>query len=171
MQTRHLLGDKTDIDIKAVSRAINQMELINIFLLDANITSDPSTRSPRGASLKYNFNAEILKRKEDNLLLICNFTVSAFRKDQPDNLIMNIGAKFSLEYYIQNPEKLLENDIDNFIKIAPLDTAWPFWREFVQNLTSRMGFPTLTIPILRFEKHTKKPIKSTTPKKRKTKAG
>jgi preprotein translocase subunit SecB len=171
MQTGHLIGDKSNIDIKAVYRADKQVELKNIFLLDAKIASDPSTRSPRGASLKYNFDTEIIKREEDNLLIVCNFTVSAFRKDNPDNVIMNIEAKFALEYSIQDPKKLKTNDIDDFIKISPLDTAWPYWREFVQNLTSRMGFPALIIPILKFDfQKREKPVRGATSKKRVSKA-
>jgi preprotein translocase subunit SecB len=171
MQTRHLIGDKSNIDIKAVYRADKQVELKNIFLLDAKIASDPSTRSPRGASLKYNFDTEIIKREEDNLLIACNFTVSAIRKDHTDNLLMNIEAKFALEYLIQNPEKLDANDIDDFIKIDPLDTAWPYWREFVQNLTSRMGFPALTIPTLKFDFQKKeKSVRRAPSKKRASKA-
>ncbi|MEW6659089.1 MAG: protein-export chaperone SecB [Thermodesulfobacteriota bacterium] len=151
MQTRHLVGEKAKVDIKAVSRAIKQLEVENVFLLEAKIKSDPSTRSPRGVSLTYNFDVEILKREKEKLQIACHFTISAIRKDNPDNPLMNIEAKFAIEYFIQNPKKLKENDIDDFIKIDPVDTAWPYWREFVQNLTSRMGFPALTIPIIKFD--------------------
>ena len=35
-----------------------------------------------------------------------------------------------------------------FMTINPISNAWPYWREFVQNMSSRMGFPALTVPLL-----------------------
>ena len=32
--------------------------------------------------------------------------------------------------------------------INPISNAWPYWREFVQSMSSRMGFPALTVPLL-----------------------
>ena len=32
--------------------------------------------------------------------------------------------------------------------INPISHAWPYWREFVQSMSSRMGFPALTVPLL-----------------------
>ncbi|HEX9883411.1 MAG TPA: hypothetical protein VGA79_05555, partial [Desulfobaccales bacterium] len=33
-------------------------------------------------------------------------------------------------------------------KINPISNAWPYWREFVQSMSARMGFPALTVPLL-----------------------
>ncbi len=35
-----------------------------------------------------------------------------------------------------------------FYKINPVSIAWPYWREFVQNMSTRMGYPALTVPML-----------------------
>ncbi len=32
--------------------------------------------------------------------------------------------------------------------INPISNAWPYWREFVQSMSARMGFPALTVPLL-----------------------
>jgi hypothetical protein len=35
-----------------------------------------------------------------------------------------------------------------FFKINQVTAAWPYWREFVQNMSTRMGYPALTVPML-----------------------
>ena len=35
-----------------------------------------------------------------------------------------------------------------FYKINPVSTAWPYWREFVHSMSTRMGYPALTVPML-----------------------
>jgi len=49
-----------------------------------------------------------------------------------------------------------------FYAINPISTAWPYWREFVQSMSSRMGFPALTVPLLeiRPKKAAAKEVKS-----------
>jgi hypothetical protein len=32
--------------------------------------------------------------------------------------------------------------------VNPIYHSWPYWREFVQSMSSRMGFPALTVPLL-----------------------
>ena len=35
-----------------------------------------------------------------------------------------------------------------FLRLYPISNAWPYWREFVQSMSTRMGFPALTVPLL-----------------------
>ena len=44
--------------------------------------------------------------------------------------------------------KILMMLFDYFFKINPVSNAWPYWREFVQSMSTRMGFPALTVPML-----------------------
>lgn len=140
-----------DIDMRVISRVIQHLELEDIYLLEAKIESDSSTRSPKGAELDYKFDTEIMSKKDNILYIKCTFMVMAHRKQVRVKNLMRIKATFVLKYSIEDDKKLSTDDIDNFAKINPLYNAWPYWRELVQNLTSRMGFPTLTIPFLRLE--------------------
>ncbi len=84
---------------------------------------------------------------------------------------MAIEAKFVLVYSFDKANKPLIEDIESFTKINSVDSAWPYWREFVQNLTVRMGFPALTIPVLRFKmEKINKVAKSKSPKSKSAKS-
>lgn len=41
------------------------------------------------------------------------------------------------------------DDSDQFAKINPIYNVWAYWREFVQNMTTRMNLPVLTMPLLK----------------------
>jgi len=142
---------KKPIDSRAVSRVEINSELQNVYLLEANITSDPLTRDPRGSDLEYTVYTKVMKIEDKYFSIIARFKITAIQEKNSKNPIMTIRAKYVLSYSFAKDNKPSAKEIEDFSKIKSLENAWPYWREFVQNLTARMGFPTLTIPVLRFK--------------------
>lgn len=69
--------------------------------------------------------------------------------DEPDDV--EVAARFILEYEFER--EIEEGDVQHFCAFNATFNAWPYWREFVQSATSRMGvFPNLTIPVFRVQK-------------------
>jgi hypothetical protein len=62
---------------------------------------------------------------------------------------MSIEASFCVSYVINPISDFDPNDIEQFSKINPVYNVWAYWREFVQSMTTRMGFSVLTIPLLK----------------------
>ena len=62
---------------------------------------------------------------------------------------LQIRAVFHLLYGIKSFDGLTKGHIDAFGDLNGVYNAWPFWREYVQSTTSRMGLPPLTIPVFR----------------------
>lgn len=60
---------------------------------------------------------------------------------------LRIEAMFLLQYRLTSFEGLLKANITAFGEIGGVHHAWPYWREYVQATTVRMGFPALTIPL------------------------
>jgi preprotein translocase subunit SecB len=63
-----------------------------------------------------------------------------------------------LLYNIKSFEGLDEKAFMSFAELNGTYNAWPYWREFVQNITNRMQLPTLTIPVFRIQSSIPKPI-------------
>lgn len=90
--------------------------------------------------------------------ILCNFKVAAFSDEMPDKLVLEIDASFCTTFDTIPGFELFENlgdnaiavheDLEYAINIIPIPNAWPYWREFVQNMSARMGFPALTVPLL-----------------------
>ena len=124
--------------------------------------------------------AVIASWRSFNLSILCNFQVAAFSGETPDKLVMKIEASFctSLDtipgfdlFQDLNGESPEYNEnLEYAFTINPIFNAWPYWREFVQSMSARMGFPALTVPLLQIvpEKSVAKEVKSPPVKKKST---
>ena len=59
-----------------------------------------------------------------------------------------IEGEFLLDYRISAFEEISDEQVAAFGKMNGIYNAWPYWREYVQSMTARMGFPALTLPVL-----------------------
>jgi hypothetical protein len=92
-------------------------------------------------------------------LILCNFRVAAFsEKTSGKELVMETEASFCTIFETIPGFDLYQDlgdncftfheDLEYAINIIPVSNAWPYWREFVQSMSARMGFPALTVPLL-----------------------
>jgi hypothetical protein len=150
-----------NVDMEAAAAA-QKAVLEEIFLVDAKITREPLVISPKVLTLEHKCSTEFLKPEKDEKhpSILCNFQVAAFNAKSPNKLIMKIEATFCSSFsipdgYISLMQDAFAKDLinlrvysDYLYKVNPISTAWPYWREFVQNMSTRMGFPALTVPML-----------------------
>jgi hypothetical protein len=67
-----------------------------------------------------------------------------------DELIFHIQTTFLVRYrFFDLAKPASKTELRAFCKSYPAITAWPFIRETVQALASRMGFPVEMLPLLR----------------------
>jgi hypothetical protein len=144
------------LDMEAAARVAQLFVLQEIFLVDAKMSRDPLIESPEALSLEHKCSTEFLtSEKGKNLrFILCNFRVAAFSDKEPSKRVMKIEASF-FTAYVKKPDILIPNDVDSLLTYAeylgtinPISHAWPYWREFVQSMSARMGFPALTVPLL-----------------------
>lgn len=159
-----LIADMENLDMEAVSRVAQKAVLGEIYIVDAKVRRDPLNIGPGGLSLEQKCATKILLKGGDKevLLVLCNFRVAAFNKKSPDKVFMSIEASFCASYILKPIGEFNPNDIEQFAKINPIYNAWAYWREFVQSMTTRMGFPALTVPLLKIipKKSMAKKVKS-----------
>jgi preprotein translocase subunit SecB len=150
MEKNAMLAEAAEnLDIQAVGRVAQKAGLKEISLIEAKVSRDPQVKSPEGLSLKHKWSTKILSAEKDILPILCIFGVAAFSGKSPDKIVMSIEASFCTSYVLKPIEEFNPADIEHFAKINPIYNAWAYWREFVQSMTTRMGFPPLTIPLLK----------------------
>lgn len=67
-----------------------------------------------------------------------------------DELVFHIEITYLVRYRFFDPGKpASKTELSAFCKSYPAIAAWPYIRETVQSLASRMGFPTEPLPLLR----------------------
>ncbi len=138
------------VDLKKAVMVADRVELQNVRLVQTNCLLKPGgVKGPYELSMDSNVTTKI-NTENKNIAIVASFELDAYvkdaRKEDPD---FKIGASFVLSYKIDNLEGLGEEHIQAFGESNGLYNAWPYWREYVQNIVARMGLPSLTIPVFR----------------------
>lgn len=177
-----------NLDMEIAARVAQRLVLKEIYLVDAKISRDPLIESPEALSLEHKCDTEMLKvDKEKKIWFIrCNFRVAAFDGEEPSKLVMKIEASFCTSYFRNflpdSPSSPIEVQelveiMDYGVIFNPISNAWPYWREFVQSMSARMGFPALTVPLLEIaakktatQEPKSQPVKKQAPRRKKVNA-
>ena len=70
--------------------------------------------------------------------------------DPDDPPEIEIQASFELTYLASDPSKLSAEDLNNFAVANGTLHAWPYWREFADDITQRMQVPRLVVGVFKF---------------------
>jgi len=83
------------------------------------------------------------------IVVIAKFHFEAIVEKKSREPAMTIDASFVLTYRIESFEGLTREGFKQLANLNGIYNAWPYWREFVQNMIGRMGLPPLTMPVFR----------------------
>ena len=89
-------------------------------------------------------------RKNHCILVFPRFRLKAFPSDKTSrDCDAVIEAEFMLVYAVDTLQEVKQENLNVFGQTNGIFNAWPYWREFVQSATARMGLPPLTLPAYR----------------------
>src|SRR6266566_2163153 len=144
----------TESDLKELSEKVravsDRIQILEVRLLEC--------RSEQKHS-----NNELPRRITTNIDVDTHFDASSLRlsvyprflllvKEQntaPEDFFIRIEARFVVSYAVRSEEGLTQDNFDAFGERNGIYNVWPYWREFVQSTTARMGLPPLTLPVFR----------------------
>ena len=128
---------------------LSKIELIEVSLTSSSTSINLAKMVPESSSLgspQISINDDIKRSKiKDHFQINAQWHLAAkFEKD--DKNFMDITASFNVLLLCKSSMP------NNFWKIYNKSTlpliVYPYFREFVQNMTARMNIPPLTLPIL-----------------------
>ena len=128
---------------------LSKIELIEVSLTSSSTSIDLAKMVPESSSFgspQISISDDIKRsKKKEHIQINAQWYLAAkFEKD--DKNFMDITASFNVLLFCKSS---LPN---NFWKIYNKSTlpliVYPYFREFVQNMTARMNIPPLTLPIL-----------------------
>jgi len=64
---------------------------------------------------------------------------------------VSVKASFELEYQLPSGFTVKQKELNDFAEINSVFNAWPYWREYIQNVFSRMNLPPMTLPLYRLK--------------------
>ena len=143
-----------------------RVEVIEILIAES-MAKRGAVRDRLPAKLAMSVNVETQVDKDEKVVCVRpRFVLSAKYEEAGGEELLRIEAQFVLRYRVPSFEGLKKANITAFGELNGLYNAWPYWREFVQSTTVRMGLPSLTIPVYRPLKAPKRPASAPARRKR-----
>ena len=134
------------VDFGAAGRVASRVELKNIRLIEISAKCDPKTIGPLEPALDHD--CVPLSRQANALEITCNYRLTV-RTTQAQ--VAEATIKYLLQYEVQGNEPLDDADVQEFALANGTLHSGPFVRELLHALTSRMGFPPYTLPLIHFK--------------------
>lgn len=130
--------------LRVVSRVAQAVHLDGVRQLSGSFRVEvlPTPAPAEAADLGSSFSVE-RSLHGDHLLSRVAFTLSVQQQGQPPLHCVTVTSTIELRYRIT--AKFEDDELEKFAKINGIYHAWPYWREFVQNCTTRAGLPPLTL--------------------------
>ncbi|MDH4203460.1 MAG: hypothetical protein OEV87_11285 [Phycisphaerae bacterium] len=138
--------------LKDAVQVAEQVELQEVRLLGCNCNQ--SIKNIQGNKC-FDVDKDVdvqVDREAGRIFVIAEFSLKTFLEKEENDPFATIDASFLLVYNAKNVSEMPDEYFDSFGKTNGIYNAWPYWREFVQNATTRMGLPSLTMPVFRIVK-------------------
>jgi hypothetical protein len=145
VRTEKRLAQTATVDFAAVGRVSKFAELEDIRLVEVTAKCNPSASGPLEATFAHD--SRISNRGDQFLEVRTDYRFTG-RSAEAD--IIEVAVTYLIRYVLKAPEPLADDDISEFAISNPVLHSWPFVREFLNSLTSRMGFPPFKLGVLHF---------------------
>ncbi len=122
----------------------------NLTLSDIHLLEDNCSRCmgfpPENSEVSVDVNSGILQTEEENIFPFgIKFTVKAI-DNESDLMAFQIDVKFAVVYRAKEDIEPTKESIEAFGLTSAVFNAWPYAREYVQNILARMKLPQFAIP-------------------------
>lgn len=134
---------KTSPTLKEYSDFVKQIDIDDIRIISAQVNMLDYSYSPSSIRVKWRVKASYEKVDEGGFKVFNRYNVTLFDEETKEN-----KAKISVTFLVIYSSKIpIDDELFNkfAIRNLPLNT-WPYFREFVHNITVRMGWSPLIAP-------------------------
>ena len=151
------------VDFAAIARVAKRAELKSVRMTEISARCEPAVLGTLVPSVNLECKPGTLD--QGTLEVICEYEFAA-RVDQVQ--VVESRITFLLAYEISGGKNPSPEDLAEFARANGTLNPWPFVRDVLFGLTSRMGYPPYTLPLMHFNtksapKNTPKPSGEETP--------
>ena len=135
------------VDMVAVARVSRRIDLraVRLAEIHATLKSDVALQD----SLKPSFEHSCVPTKVENgeIEVACSYS---FKVRSSNIKVAEANILYHLTYKLFGDDPADESDIEQFAHANGAYHSWPFVRETLNSLTSKMGLPPYNLPVLSF---------------------
>ena len=125
-----------------LSVAIAPLTHIRQIRLTRSTIQSNSIAVAEASQLQFSFDAKTVLDREAGTLTVCtSLAVSAGE-------FLQIDADFALDYSVEKSIPITDEVATAFGRMNGIHNVWPYWREYVQSMSMRVGLPPITLPLM-----------------------
>ena len=143
---------KPVISPEEYANILSSISLSQIFLNDCS--SKKHEVKSKGGAIDLDISMKLgYEQNASEVSFITTYKLDGVKRSEgTEEKVFAITASFQLSY-MKTKEIEITKEFVNVFKDNSIElVSWPYFREFVQNMISRMGFPPLTLPSKFFSK-------------------
>ncbi len=143
---RQKITRETGIDMAAVVRVASRVNLEDISVVEVKARREPSADT--GALEPDVSHQHLALEWADGRIRVAS--LYSFNVVRGGVRVAEASITYHLLYECSGDEPVDDEDVKHFAKANGAYNSWPFARDFIHNLTSRMGFPAYVLPVFAF---------------------
>jgi preprotein translocase subunit SecB len=136
------------IDLAAAARISRRVDLREIRLVGISATCQTGPKQSGRLQPTYGHSCVPVKSEDGMLEVACSYH---FKVHSAEKELAEASMTYHIFYKLVGDEPTEPSDIDHFARANGAYHSWPFVRETIFSLTSKMGFPPYTLPVLSFQ--------------------
>lgn len=134
------------MDFAAAGRVANRVELKVVRVSELSAKCNPKVMGTLEPTLEHD--CRIAGREANTLEIACDYRFAA-RIGQTQ--VAEAAITYLLLYQLQGSEPLSDADVAQFAVSNGTLHSWPFVRELLYSLTSKMGYPPYSLGVVHFK--------------------
>jgi hypothetical protein len=142
---------QTKEQIQALSALQANCEIHSVTLLSCNVikakTGSGKFKEPYSVKPAL---SNIAPSCQDGFLVVeVSFEYSAWDASEPPERLFLVNCTFEVSYKLRDDYRPTSDQLASFGRGTAVFNCWPYAREFLQDITSRIGHQTPALPLLR----------------------
>ena len=131
-----------------VARSVQLLELLQLFCIAERIVEEVDLKE---LQVQEKHDIKVIEEKPvtRNFGVLHQFGFRCVRDSDDDGpeVVVQIQADYLLKYQLKNRRGISKKEVRSFSEINTIVHIWPYWREYVQSQTARMGLPSIIMPV------------------------
>ena len=144
--------------LKEIAPLIAAVQIRDIRLVEAGVSTSVRSATEAG-EIKFEVatSADVKEYNKDEGIfwVLAQIKIRLIPVEPEKDAVVSVSAAFEIKYSLPKESRFSQEQLNTFSRINGVFHAWPYWREFVQNMVARMNLPTITLPVFRLEDTTK----------------
>jgi preprotein translocase subunit SecB len=144
--------------LKEIAPLIAAVQIRDIRLVEAGVSTSVRSATEAG-EIKFEVatSADVKEYNKDEGIfwVLAQIKIRLIPVEPEKDAVVSVSAAFEIKYSLPKELRASQKQLNTFARINGVFNAWPYWREFVQNMVARMYLPTITLPVFRLGDTTK----------------